>query len=142
MFSGSHRKADNAPAPHLQARTSISRIIPTIPCVYDERDRWELEANVFAAELLAPIEHIRLKVRADPAWTVTGLAAYFGISRAALRNQLALALLPGPLEDREPDCGPVESAQPFLPAYRIRIRMRRWQPRPRPSYWPDRRVFG
>jgi len=63
---------------------------------YSARDRWELEANVFAAELLAPLDRVRETVLSDPQWTVKGLARYFGLSRAAMRNQLAAALLPGP----------------------------------------------
>lgn len=63
---------------------------------YSEHDRWELEANVFAAELLMPVEEVRRRVLSDPAWKVEGLAEYFGVSRAAMLNQLAAALLPGP----------------------------------------------
>src|SRR4028118_650562 len=36
---------------------------------YSERDRWELEANVFAAELLAPTRKIREKISNNPRWT-------------------------------------------------------------------------
>lgn len=63
---------------------------------YNPRDRWELEANVFGAELLAPVERVRAAVHSDPGWTVDGLAGYFGLSPTAMRNQLATALLPGP----------------------------------------------
>src|SRR5205807_2279621 len=73
---------------------------------YDPRDRWELEANVFAAELLAPVERVRAAVLADPEWTVDGLAAYFGVSPTAMRNQLATALLPGPPPEPEESHAP------------------------------------
>lgn len=63
---------------------------------YSEHDRWELEANVFAAELLMPAGLVRQRVKDDAAWTVVSLARYFGVSRAAMMNQLAAALLPGP----------------------------------------------
>jgi DNA helicase-2/ATP-dependent DNA helicase PcrA len=63
---------------------------------YSDRDRWELEANVFAAELLMPVERVRAMALGDPNWTVERLAAYFGVTRAAMLNQLAAALLPGP----------------------------------------------
>lgn len=66
---------------------------------YSEHDRFELEANVFAAELLAPVARVRAMVLGRPDWTVEGLAAYFGLSRAAILNQLAAALLPGPAAD-------------------------------------------
>lgn len=64
---------------------------------YSERDRWELEANVFAAELLAPVLKVREMVLNDRDWTVEDLAKYFGLSEAAILNQLAAALLPGPM---------------------------------------------
>jgi len=63
---------------------------------YSERDRLELAANLFALELLAPVQRVRERVRSDPGWTVMGLAAYFGLSRTAMLNQLAAALLGGP----------------------------------------------
>lgn len=69
---------------------------------YSEHDRWELEANVFAAELLAPVERVRSMVLGDPHWSVNGLADYFGLSRTAMLNQLAAALLPGPSPDPDP----------------------------------------
>lgn len=77
---------------------------------YSGRDRWELEANVFAAELLAPLDRVRERVLADPHWTVKGLARYFGLSRAAMRNQLAAALLPGPAST--PDASPIAAPDP------------------------------
>ncbi len=67
---------------------------------YSDHDRWELQANVFAAELLAPVEHVRAAVLSDPGWSVGALARYFGLSRAAMLNQLATALLPGPAAER------------------------------------------
>lgn len=78
----------------LQAQNGVYRS-------YDERSRIELEANIFAAELLAPISLIRRKVLDNPDWTVDGLAHYFGISRSAMLNQLVSGLLPGPEEYAE-----------------------------------------
>jgi len=65
---------------------------------YDDRSRIELEANIFAAELLAPVNLIRSIVFENPDWTVASLAQYFGVSRSAMLNQLVSALLPGPEE--------------------------------------------
>jgi len=63
--------------------------------VYDPSSRQELEANIFAAELLAPTAIVRARVKSDPAWSVDKLAAYFGISRSAMVSQLSSAFLPG-----------------------------------------------
>lgn len=63
---------------------------------YDARSRKELEANAFAAALLAPLDLVRSKVASDPAWSVDKLAKYFGISRSAMVSQLAATFLPGP----------------------------------------------
>jgi len=63
---------------------------------YNSRERCELEANVFAAQLLAPAEIVQEKVRKNPNWTVDGLSAYFGLTQSAMLNQLVAALLPGP----------------------------------------------
>jgi DNA helicase-2/ATP-dependent DNA helicase PcrA len=64
---------------------------------YSDRDRLELEANVFAIELLAPVHRVRERALADPNWTVSSLATYFGLSRTAMLNQLSAALLGGPV---------------------------------------------
>ncbi|MBV9470978.1 MAG: UvrD-helicase domain-containing protein, partial [Abitibacteriaceae bacterium] len=73
---------------------------------YRDRERLELEANVFALELLAPLEKIRAKTTAGPDWTVEGLATYFGLSHETMRHQLVAALLicpcPDPLEKEKP----------------------------------------
>ncbi|MDF2439116.1 MAG: ATP-dependent helicase UvrD/PcrA, partial [Abditibacteriota bacterium] len=60
---------------------------------YNVRDRWELEANLFAAELLAPSAQVREKIRREADWSLDSLAKYFGLSHGAMRNQLASALL-------------------------------------------------
>jgi len=62
---------------------------------YDESSRRELEANIFAAELLAPTAKIRELVAAQPNWNVESLAGFFGISRSAMVGQLSAAFLPG-----------------------------------------------
>jgi len=95
---GPDQAKDIVEAPHfggLTVRDSVYR-------AYNERDRLELEANVFAAELLAPVSLVRKKVLADPSWTVSGLAVYFGISRAAMLNQLTAALFCNPEQQEAP----------------------------------------
>ena len=63
---------------------------------YDERDRWETEANAFAVELLVPVETLRTVIESDATWTVAGLAHRFGVSRTHIYTQLAAALAPAP----------------------------------------------
>lgn len=63
--------------------------------VYDPGSRQELEANIFAAELLAPTEMVRTRVQSNPDWSVDDLASYFGVSRSAMVSQLSAAFLPG-----------------------------------------------
>lgn len=63
---------------------------------YRDRDRLELEANIFALELLAPLDEVRACATADSNWTVAGLATYFGLSHEAMRHQLVAALLACP----------------------------------------------
>lgn len=60
---------------------------------YNSRDRLEIEANLFAAELLAPTRLVLQATQEDPAWTVDGLAKKFGISETAMLTQLANVLL-------------------------------------------------
>jgi DNA helicase-2/ATP-dependent DNA helicase PcrA len=59
---------------------------------YSERDRWETEANAFAAELLAPAHQIRAVLESGEEWTVSGLCATFGVSRTLIHTQLAASL--------------------------------------------------
>jgi len=47
---------------------------------YDSRDLLEIEANLFAAELLAPTERVLEVVEEVPGWTAEDLAERFGIS--------------------------------------------------------------
>jgi DNA helicase-2/ATP-dependent DNA helicase PcrA len=65
---------------------------------YNERDIWELEANVFAAELLMPIRLLCERISADAEWSVDKFTAYFGVSKGAITNQLAAAVLSRPAE--------------------------------------------
>lgn len=60
---------------------------------YNQRDRWELEANLFAAELLAPGAQVRERITLETDWSIASLSKYFGLSHGAMRNQLAAALL-------------------------------------------------
>jgi hypothetical protein len=79
-------------APHVAALSAKAGVYRA----YSDRDRWELEANVFAAELLLPVERVRAMALRDPKWSVRRLARYFGVTRSAMLNQLTAALLPGP----------------------------------------------
>lgn len=67
---------------------------------YRERDRFELEANIFAAELLAPLHVVRRYIEFHKEdWTVEKMAAYFGLSHGAMMNQLVAALISCPRPD-------------------------------------------
>lgn len=79
---------------------------------YDSRDRFELEANIFAAELLAPIARVRQKTAEDPEWTLEGLSAYFGLSKEAMANQLVAALFPGPGDTQDSEAGEIPELDP------------------------------
>lgn len=60
---------------------------------YNARDLMEVEANLFAAELLVPTELVLAATREDPDWTTDGLARRFGVSETAMLTQLSNALL-------------------------------------------------
>ena len=60
---------------------------------YNSRDRLEIEANLFAAELLAPTRLVLQATQEDPTWTVEALAGKFGVSETAMLTQLANVLL-------------------------------------------------
>jgi DNA helicase-2/ATP-dependent DNA helicase PcrA len=60
---------------------------------YNSRDRLEIEANLFAAELLAPTKLVLQATQEDPTWTVQSLTEKFGISETAMLTQLANVLL-------------------------------------------------
>lgn len=62
---------------------------------YDEASRQELEANIFAAELLVPTWKVRELVSSDPDWTVDSLTKVFGVSRSAMVSQLSATYFPG-----------------------------------------------
>lgn len=62
-----------------------------IGIAYDPRSQREIAANVFAAELLMPLERVRaLYLSAET--PVSELAASFGVSRSALLNRISLLL--------------------------------------------------
>ncbi|MGH2515656.1 MAG: UvrD-helicase domain-containing protein, partial [Ktedonobacterales bacterium] len=70
---------------------------------YTPRARRELEANAFAAELLAPRAQVRGLFAADASMTALELAARFGISETLARRRLTDATLaPEPASEREP----------------------------------------
>lgn len=60
---------------------------------YNARDYMEIEANLFAAELLIPADLVVAVVREDLTWTVEGLAELFRVSETAMLTQLMNALL-------------------------------------------------
>ena len=61
---------------------------------YDPRSQREIAANVFAAELLMPLERLRtLYLSAET--PASELATFFGVSRTALLNRLSVFLAPG-----------------------------------------------
>lgn len=60
---------------------------------YNSRDLLEIEANLFAAELLAPTKLVLEATSKDLAWTVEGLAEKFGVSQTTMLTQLANVLL-------------------------------------------------
>lgn len=60
---------------------------------YNSRDLLEIEANLFAAELLAPTKWVLQATDEDPAWTVESLVEKFGVSPTVMLTQLANILL-------------------------------------------------
>ncbi|HLY51878.1 MAG TPA: UvrD-helicase domain-containing protein, partial [Steroidobacteraceae bacterium] len=60
---------------------------------YTPRARRELEANVFAAELLAPCADVRRRFAAGPSVDAACLAAHFGTSRVLAQRRLIDAVL-------------------------------------------------
>jgi DNA helicase-2/ATP-dependent DNA helicase PcrA len=86
---------------------------------YNSRDRLEIEANLFAAELLTPTRFLLQATQEDPAWTVEGLAEKFGVSETAMLTQLANVLLmhcdaPVPEERGTQEGGADDSGSPVL----------------------------
>ncbi|MBC8141046.1 MAG: UvrD-helicase domain-containing protein [Armatimonadetes bacterium] len=63
---------------------------------YSDRDRWETEANAFAAELLVPTPQLRQILESSPGWTVTELCERFGVTETLLHTQLAACLVARP----------------------------------------------
>lgn len=60
---------------------------------YNARDMMEVEANLFAAELLVPTTLLLAATRDDPGWTAAGLARRFGVSETVMLTRLSNALL-------------------------------------------------
>ncbi|MEO7000322.1 MAG: UvrD-helicase domain-containing protein, partial [Ktedonobacterales bacterium] len=60
---------------------------------YTPRARRELEANAFAAELLAPCSEVRRLFLASPACTISVIAAHFGISDMLAQRRLVESVL-------------------------------------------------
>ncbi len=65
----------------------------TVFRVYSRRERQELEANLFAAELIVPSEAVALIVAEDDEWSVKSLASRFGMRETAIEARLATVLL-------------------------------------------------
>ena len=89
---------------------------------YNSRDFKEIEANLFAAELLAPTTLLLESIEANPGWSPEKLAEAFGISLTAMLTRLANVLLLGNRpEEAAPhtpeESGPAASttAASFLP---------------------------
>ena len=69
-----------------------------IDIAYDPRSQREIAANIFAAELLMPLERVRaLYLSADI--QAGELADIFGVSKSAMLNRIAVLLIPGETED-------------------------------------------
>ncbi|MGC4044844.1 MAG: UvrD-helicase domain-containing protein [Armatimonas sp.] len=75
-----------------------ARPVDNVYRVYSERERQELEANLFAAELLAPSEAIVRAVADASTWSVDSLATHFGLRPFALESRLSAVLLGGALD--------------------------------------------
>lgn len=89
-FEERHECYDDMPqVQNLTTRDGVYR-------TYSPHDLFELEANVFAAELLAPLAQVRAAVLSNPNWTVDSLARYFGITQTAMYNQLSALFLIAP----------------------------------------------
>jgi DNA helicase-2/ATP-dependent DNA helicase PcrA len=104
---------------------------------YTPRARRELEANIFAAELLAPRADVRHRFTAGLGVDAARLAARFGISRALAQRRLIDAVLgpTRPLDDASASAPAPTSGSDRPPARwdlrsswpaRARVRPRRW----------------
>jgi DNA helicase-2/ATP-dependent DNA helicase PcrA len=60
---------------------------------YSARDLMEIEANMFAAELLIPTEVLLAAIAESPGWTADEFARQFGVSDTAMLTQLSNVLL-------------------------------------------------
>jgi DNA helicase-2/ATP-dependent DNA helicase PcrA len=68
-----------------------------IDITYDPRSQREIAANIFAAELLMPLERVRtLYLSAET--PANELAVIFGVSNFALLNRLSMLLTPGEID--------------------------------------------
>lgn len=79
--NASNKIEDTADNFNEEPQTSTLTVEDGVFRAYNDRDRWELEANVFAAELLAPSPVLYEALRADQQWSVGSLTTYFGLSR-------------------------------------------------------------
>lgn len=70
----------------LEAQEGVHR-------AYNSRALIEVEANLFAAELLVPTKILSTTIVEDRRWAVEGLAEKFGVSRTAMLARLSNALL-------------------------------------------------
>lgn len=78
---------------------------------YNPKARRELEANAFAAELLAPGYETRELFLASPSCDENRIAAMFGVSPRLARARLVASVLSGAEPAREPDA-PLEGEPP------------------------------
>ena len=76
-----------------EAEASLLEVRDGVYRTYSSRERNEIEANLFASELLAPSDALVEMVRVNQNWNVNHLASAFGMSRAAMENRLFEILL-------------------------------------------------
>jgi DNA helicase II / ATP-dependent DNA helicase PcrA len=102
---------------HVDERTGTDEldVQEGIHQAYNSRDLMEVEANLFAAELLVPSRLLREATSEDTAWTVAGLAERFGVSQTLMLGQLSNVLLVRVPSESETEVNPAEDAKPASP---------------------------
>lgn len=88
IVDGEEHLDERAGPDELEAQEGVHR-------AYNSRALIEVEANLFAAELLVPTKVLAAAIAGDRRWTVEGLAQRFGVSRTTMLARLSNALLLG-----------------------------------------------